>query len=362
VIHSPRKTSSFGAALLAWDRTQKRALPWQGTHDPYAVWVSEIMLAQTRVATVIPYYKKFLTSFPDLHSLAASRVERVLKVWEGLGYYARARNLHKAAQMVLSDFGGRFPRRAADWETLPGVGRYTAAAIAAFAFQEETPALDANVRRILSRVFLFRGVPTSPRAESKLGNLYLHTRGTRRPGIFLQALMDLGQTICLPRDPHCGDCPVAKYCQAQARGWQNKLPRRTPSRRLPHYQVAAAVIERQGKVLLAKRRPEALLGGMWEFPGGKRERGETLPACLQRELREELGVRVSVCERLMKIPHAFSHFRITLHVFRCNSLRGHPRPLEAADVRWIRIADLEQYPMGKADRIAASWLTKERKK
>jgi A/G-specific adenine glycosylase len=328
-------------------------LPWQGTRNPYAIWISEIMLAQTRVRAVIPYYHSFVKEFPNVRALARATADQVLKAWEGLGYYARARHLHAAAKIIVGERNGRFPRRALDWQTLPGIGRYTAAAIAAFAFEDPAPALDTNVRRILARVYCYRRPLTGVRTEQDLAERYAHAIGKAAPSDFLQAMMDLGQTVCLPADPHCEECPLASCCLARKAGWQKRLPVRPLAKRIPHFQVAAAVIQRNGRVLLAKRKADALLGGMWEFPGGKRKRGETLSACLLRELREELGVHVRVRERLWKIPHAFSHFRITLHVFRCDSLRGTPRPLDAAGICWVRIADLSKFPMGKADRTAS---------
>jgi A/G-specific adenine glycosylase len=316
------------------------------------------MLAQTRVTTVIPYYKKFLKLFPDVSTLASSKLQRVLKAWEGLGYYARARNVHKSAQRIIREMGGQFPCDSEAWKKLPGVGGYCAAAIASFASEDPTPALDANVRRILARVYLVRQQITGARADSMLSNRFREARGNAKPSLFLQALMDLGQTICLPKDPKCEACPAIANCLAYARGWQNRLPLRKPIVAVPHFQVTAAVIRRKEMVLLAKRKADALLGGMWEFPGGKRERGETLPSCLKRELMEELGVHVRVKEELFVVPHAFSHFRITLHVYSCDSMRGKPKPLDAAEVRWVRIADLGKYPMGKADRVVASRLSR----
>jgi A/G-specific adenine glycosylase len=345
--------------LIHWQRKQTRTLPWSGVRDPYAIWVSEIMLAQTRVASVIPYYQAFMRRFPDVRALAKARVERVLKVWEGLGYYRRARDLHAAARIIINERKGEFPRDYEGWAKLPGVGKYTAAAITAFAFDEAAPALDANVRRILARLFFIRRPIAGAKAEAKLGMRYTQARGSMRPANFLQAMMDLGQTVCLPRDPLCGDCPLAVQCLAKQRGWQNRIPAKKATRVIPHYQVTAAVIQRGRQVLLAQRKRDALLGGMWEFPGGKQEPGETLPSCLQRELTEEMGVHVRVRDLLMNVPHAFTHFRITLHVYACDGLRGTPKPLDAAAVRWVRISDLTKYPMGKTDRVVANYLVEK---
>ena len=345
--------ASVAAKLIAWSRRRARALPWRETHDPYRIWISEIMLQQTRVETVIPYYRRFVKRFPTLQALSRSPLPTVLKSWEGLGYYSRARNLHRAAAQIRAENGGRLPRDAAGWEKLPGVGRYTAAAIASVAFDEPAAALDANARRILARVYAYRRGIQDRRAQKELAGLFHKTRGASPPGAFFQAVMDLGQTLCTPRRPRCTECPIAQKCESNKRGIQERLPVRVKAAPIPHYDVAAAVIPRAEKVLLARRPEGKMLGGLWEFPGGKRERGERLPACLRRELREELGVSVRVREKILAVKHAFSHFRITLHVFRCDSLRGDPKPIGAAAVRWVRVRDLADYPMGRADRIVA---------
>lgn len=339
--------------LIAWSRRRARALPWRRTRNPYRIWVSEIMLQQTRVETVIPYYRRFLEEFPTAKRLSRSKLQSVLKIWEGLGYYSRARNLHRAAAKILDDRGGRLPRNAAEWEELPGVGRYTAAAIASIAYDEPVAALDANARRILTRVYAYRRRIGDVRSHKDLADLYHKARGTAVPGAFFQALMDLGQLVCAPQQPLCAKCPIAKYCVSKRLGIQTRLPLHAEPASIPHFDVTAAVILRAGKVLIARRPEDKLLGGMWEFPGGKRERGESLPECLRRELKEELGVSVRVREKILAVQHAFSHFRITLHVFRCDSIRGAPKPIGAAEVRWVRTRDLADFPMGKADRIVA---------
>ena len=358
--------------LIAWSRRGARALPWRGVRGPapsragktagapepggagpYRIWVSEIMLQQTRVETVIPYYRRFLKKFPTLRALSRAKPQSVLKAWEGLGYYSRALNLHRAAVKIQKESGGRLPRSALEWEALPGVGRYTAAAIVSLAYGEPAAALDANARRILARVYAYRRPISDARSQEDLAVLYHRARGGAAPGAFFQALMDLGQQVCLPRRPLCGECPVSGSCISFKRGFQNRLPVRSKRVLIPHLDVTAAVILRAGKVLIAKRPEGKLLGGMWEFPGGKVERGETLPACLRRELIEELGVTVRVREKILTVKHAFSHFRITLHAFHCGSPRGKPKPIGAAEVRWVRMRDLAAYPMGRADRIVA---------
>jgi A/G-specific adenine glycosylase len=346
----------LGVKLIRWSSRRNRNLPWGRGRDPYRIWISEIMLQQTRVETVIPYYQSFVNTFPHVRDLAQADLQSILKCWEGLGYYSRARNLHRAAKQIVAEHSGRFPRNAAEWEQLAGVGRYTAAAIASLARGERAVALDANARRILARIFAYRRKVRDARAERDLAERFRCARGASAPGPFFQALMDLGQLVCLPRRPLCAECPVSFNCEARKRGIQNRLPVREKRAPIPHIDVAAAVILRSNRVLLARRPVGKILGGMWEFPGGKQERDETLPHCLRRELREELGVKVRVGAKFATVDHAFTHFRITLHVFACNPMRGNPQPIGAAAVRWVRIKNLTDFPMGKADRIVAGLL------
>jgi A/G-specific adenine glycosylase len=322
--------------------------------DSYRIWISEIMLQQTRAETVIPYYRRFLRRFPTVRKLASARENSVLRVWEGLGYYTRARNLHRAAAILAKRRA--FPRKSTEWGDLPGVGRYAAAAIGSLAWDEPAVALDANVRRILARYHGYRRSVRDSRADSELAGYFLNNRGAARPGIFLQALMDLGQQVCLPRRPVCPACPVAAGCMARLRGWQERLPVRAARVPVPFADVTAAVLRRGGAVLLTRRPAGKALAGMWEFPGGKRERGETLESCLRRELREELGIRIRVGRKIAAVDHAFSHLRIRLHAYESILLGGKPQPIGVSAIRWVPITRLREYPMGKADRRIARLL------
>jgi A/G-specific adenine glycosylase len=353
---SPAGKSPIGTRLIRWSRRRNRDLPWGDARDPYRIWISEIMLQQTRVETVIPYYRRFIKRFPTLKDLAHARLQTVLKVWEGLGYYSRARNLLRGAKQLVAGSGNRFPRTAAEWEKLPGIGRYTAAAISSLAFDEPAVALDANARRILARLFVYRRGIRDARAQRDLAGLFQGMRNASAPGAFLQAMMDLGQLVCLPGRPLCAECPISAGCKSKKLHLQERLPVSAKAVRIPHLDVTAAMILRAGKVLLARRPEGKILGGMWEFPGGKRKRGESLPECLRRELMEELGVKVHVREKLLAVEHAFSHFRITLFVFHCDGLRGRPKAIGASDLRWVRVHNLRRYPMGRADRLAAEHL------
>jgi A/G-specific adenine glycosylase len=316
------------------------------------------MLQQTRVETVIPYYERWMRRFPTLDALARASLQDVLSVWEGLGYYSRARNFHLAAQVVLAEHDGQVPCDVDALRKLPGVGRYTAAAIASLACGADEATLDSNIRRVLSRVFDVRQPARSAGSERRLWELASAHLPLGKAGEYNQALMDLGATLCTPRQPKCPACPLHEMCAAYALGVQEQCPVKAPRRALPHHTVTAAVLRRDERVLIARRPEKGLLGGLWEFPGGKQQDGEDLPACLRRELGEELGVEVAVDAPLGVYQHAYTHFRVTLHAFECVLVGGEPRPLEASELRWVAPYELPDYPMGKIDRQIALQIMK----
>ena len=343
--------SDFTADLLHWYDEAAADLPWRRTKDPYHVWLSEIMLQQTQVATVIPYFERFLVAFPTVQALAQAPLDDVLKLWEGLGYYSRARNLHRAAQMIAGDLDGVFPQTADGLQNLPGVGRYTAGAIASIAFNQVAPVLDGNVIRVFARLADLEADVTQADTRAQLWQIAERLVPMTRPGDYNQALMELGRTICKPRNPLCGECPVQAHCLAYAHGTQDERPVKTARAATPHYDVAAGVIwNDEGKLLIAQRPLDGLLGGLWEFPGGKQEAGETLPECLQRELQEELAITVDVGELFTVVRHGFTHFKITLHAFTCRYASGPPQTIGVRDFAWVTPDELAQYSFGKADR------------
>ncbi len=336
--------------LLSWFAREQRDLPWRRTRDPYRIWVAEVMLAQTQVATALPYYERFLSRFPDVQALAASPLAGVLKAWEGLGYYARARNLHRAAREIVAHHGGRIPSDPVLVRALPGVGEYTAGALLSIAFGHDEPALDGNVRRVLSRLFHVVGAPGASATLDILRSRARAILPKGAAGAFNQALMDLGATVCTPRRPRCPQCPLGAHCEARRLGDQEQLPARRRRTKLPHYQVCAAVTWQGERVLIAQRPAEGLLGGLWEFPGGKQEPGESLAECLRREIREELGIEIEVLAPVVSVQHAYTHFRITLHAFHCRILGGEPHAVGVADWRWVRLDELDRYAFSAADR------------
>lgn len=349
----------FAPVLLDWYGKHARRLPWRDQPSPYRVWVSEIMLQQTRVETVLPYFKRWMQRFPTVEALASASEQSVLQAWEGLGYYSRARNLHRAARVITENLGGNIPSERAALEALPGIGRYTAGAIASIAFGKREAALDGNIRRVLARVFNVSIPARSTQGERVLWELAHEVLPETRAGDFLQAMMDLGSSICTPRSPACLICPIAGYCQARALGVQEQRPVLEARPVTPYYTVTAAVIQRGGRVLIAKRPASGLLGGLWEFPGGKLEEGETLPEGLRREISEELGAVVLVGEPFGVYNHAYTHFKVTLHAFCCELAEGEPRALHASEIQWAALEELSQYPMGKIDRQIAARLQRE---
>lgn len=341
----------FTPALLAWYDAHAAQLPWRESADPYRVWLSEIMLQQTQVETVMPYYMRFLVNYPDIFALAAAPLDDILKLWEGLGYYSRARNLHQTAIRIATDYGGKFPETVEGLLQLSGVGRYTAGAIASIAFGQAAPLLDGNVIRVFARLTDLADDVTQNTVQAKLWQLADEWLPLERVGDYNQALMELGRTVCKPRQPLCGECPIQAYCAAFANGTQAERPVKKKKAQTPHYDVAAGIIANdKGQLLIAQRPLEGLLGGLWEFPGGKQEIGETLPECLRRELREELAIEVEVGELFVKVRHAFTHFKITLHAFECRYVGGEPQTLGVLAWAWVVPEALDRYSFGKADR------------
>lgn len=310
------------------------------------------MLQQTRVDTVVPYFRRFLRRFPTIGALAKADGETVLKLWEGLGYYTRARNLHRIARTVVIDRKGRFPNTAAEWAVLPGIGPYTAAALASLIDGEDIAVVDGNVTRVLCRLFARIRRPISAEARRDLAETAQALLPNGRAGLFNEAMMELGALGCTPRQPACPTCPFHKVCRARLAGDPGAYPRPAPVKRIPELEVGAAVIRNlRGQVLIARRREQGMLGGLWEFPGGKRESHETIQECIRRELTEEMGVELEVGEHLTTVRHSYSHFRIRLVTHGARIIRGRPRCLHCAGFAWVKPDAFDDYPFSRADRM-----------
>lgn len=347
-----RKQLALRERLLAWYHANRRDLPWRHSRDPYAIWISESMLQQTRVETVIPYYQRFLARFPDVQALADAPLDDVLGEWAGLGYYSRARNLHAAAHRLVERHGGEVPDDPQALRALPGVGRYTAGAVASIAFDRPEPVVDGNVTRVLARLYGLRENVTRPATLRRLWELAGELARGPQPGDLNQALMELGATLCTPRAPQCPRCPLRRRCEARREGDPEALPvKARPARRRP---LAAVVgwVPRRGRVLAVKRPRGGLLGGLWDLPGGEVVDGESAPEALQRCLLEGVGLRVDSLEPLGAIQQAFTHRDLTLQVFRCGSPSGRVR-LRGFDAhRWLAPTALRRLPQGRATREA----------
>ncbi|MBL0061746.1 MAG: A/G-specific adenine glycosylase [bacterium] len=348
--------------LVSWFESNKREMPWRNTRDPYRIWVSEILLQQTQVATVEPYYNRFVKTFPNVEALAKAPLDKVLKVWEGCGYYARARNLHKAAKQIVA-MGGKLPQSSHELRKLAGIGPYTSAAIASIAFGEAVQVLDGNVERVIARVTCEEGFITEKSVHSKLkatAEVWMQAavKAELSPGALNESLMELGATVCKPREALCSDCPLKKVCVARkTRDDVTELPRKPVMQTTPHYDIGAAIVRKNGRILITKRPEKGLLGGLWEFPGGKKERGETLEECVRREMREELDIQVEVGTQIASVKHAYTHFKITLHCFECKHVGGEVKLLHVTDAKWVRPSELRNYAFPKADRVVLDILT-----
>lgn len=329
--------TDFADRLIAWHRRDGRHdLPWQGTRDPYRVWLSEIMLQQTQVDTVMPYYRRFLERFPDVASLAGAPADDVLALWSGLGYYARARNLHKAAQAVMSRFGGVFPRTADELETLPGIGRSTAAAIACFCFDERVAILDGNVKRVLCRHFGIEGFPGERKVELALWALAESLLPEKDIALYPQAQMDLGATVCTRGKPRCLHCPVNDSCVARREGRESELPEPRPRKAVPRRSCDLLLLEADGEVLLEQRPASGIWGGLY-----------SLPELVEGELPEEgalryLGLPLEGWQALAPVEHVFTHFRLAIQPWAL-SIEKRPPQLGEGRLCWVersRLGDI----------------------
>jgi A/G-specific adenine glycosylase len=352
LTRSPRAINDLRRDLLAWYRIHRRDLPWRRTQDPYRIWVSEVMLQQTQVATVIPYYERFLQRFPDLRALARADLQDVLKVWEGLGYYRRVHHLHRAACELTAAGGGRVPDRHKAFRRLPGVGDYIANAVMSIAFGQPRAVVDGNVKRVLARL---EGITTeinhagSHRVYQAAADDLLDRKD---PGTFNQALMELGALACTPRQPACPRCPWQAACFACQNRATADLPRRIAKAPIPEHAMAAGLLVHRGRLLVVRRPSTGLLSGLWEFPAGRRRKGESARRACRRILQETTGLQVRVAAENVRIRHAYTHFKIVLDLLRCRKRNGRVRLDGYQAFRWLRPEDLENLPFTGASKKA----------
>ena len=318
------------------------------------------MLQQTRVDQATPYYHRFLERFPDVFTLANADLQDLLLVWEGLGYYSRARNLHKAAKQIAGEFGGTMPETWDEITSLKGIGPYTAAAVLSIAYGKSHAVMDGNVMRVISRYFGIANDLRSTVTQKEIKAYADDLIDPANPGDFNQGLMELGATVCTPKNAKCFVCPLAAHCVAYRTAATDILPYKSPKKKVPHHNIGVGIIrDEAGRLLIALRPEEAMLGGLWEFPGGKQNDGETIQETVKREIAEELGVDVLVRDHFMDVKHAYSHFKITLQAWFCELVSGTPQPKSSQRIEWISVDQIHDFPFPKANRKITEALAKQ---
>ena len=351
----------FRKKLLSWFKVHQRKLPWRNTKNPYHTWVAEVMLQQTQVKKVLDYYQKFIDQFPDLHSLARANLQQILKAWEGMGYYARARNLQKAAQIIVAEKKGVIPKKYDDFKKLPGAGEYITAAVLSQAFNAPFAVVDGNVKRVISRLFLIDlpiNLSSSRAIFQEHADLLLDHQ---KPGDFNQAMMELGATICRPKNPQCVTCPISVFCKAFKTNQQNKYPVVIKSKPIPQFHITVGIIHRNGQFLITQRKINGLLGGMWEFPGGRVKQGENVAHVCKRRIKERINLDVEIDGFLTRIDHAYTHFKIIVDAFECRFDAGTILLNGPLDYRWISASEIDNFPFHAAHHKIISLLKEKAK-
>ncbi len=346
-------------SLLTWYDTNQRQLPWRTNPSPYKTWISEMMLQQTQVATVIDYFNRFLTQFPTVNDLANANEQTVLKCWEGLGYYSRARNLHKAAKLIVTQHQSQLPQHYEELQTLPGIGPYCGAAITSIAFGHPVPVVDGNVLRVFTRFWGIFDDIRHQKVKTMLFHKLEHFIDGTNPANFNQAIMELGALICSPKSPQCNQCPLQSECFAFNNNKTADLPYKTKKAPTPHYTIGVGIIWKDNKVLIGKRKTNQMLGGLWEFPGGKQQNNEPITETIKREIKEETTLDVTINQPITIIKHAYSHFKITLHAYECTYQQGTPTPNSTDQLKWVTPNDLNAYPFPKANKTIVTAIIKK---
>jgi len=345
--------------LLDWFLHHQREMPWRSNPIPYWVWISEAMLQQTQVATVIPYFHRFIQRFPTVDSLAGADLQDILKMWEGLGYYSRARNLHRAAISIMTQFNGQIPDDYVTLQTLPGFGPYIAAAVVSIAFEKAVPVVDGNVLRVFSRYWAIADDISAGRTRSAIFSRLVPVIQHVRPSQFNQAIMELGALYCTPKSPACPKCPVRSGCEANATQQVDRFPVKAKKAAVPHFTIGVGVIWHGGRLLVTRRKEDQMLGGLWEFPGGKQLPGEGIVDTIRREITEELDISVTVGDPIQVVKHAYSHFKITMIAHHCTFDHGDIKLKSASAMKWVWPHELREFPFPKANTKIIDTLLKE---
>ena len=353
-LHLPhRALTSLRRRLLAWFDHHRRDLPWRNDRDPYRIWVSEVMLQQTQVTTVIPYFQRFLVAFPTLQDLARADEQDVLRLWEGLGYYRRARDLHRAARLVVANAEGRLLNDPDVWSELPGVGRYILGAVLSQAFDRRLPIVEANSKRVLCRLHGQSGDPASRNVNDWLWKSAEELLPRQRVGDFNQALMELGALLCTPVAPRCDECPLASVCAAKKDGKQESIPTKAAAPAIENVREVAVVVRKGQKVLLLLRPPTGRWANMWEFPHLSLDKEESHETAAGRVLRDLLGIKAAIGQELLTLRHSVTRFRISLLALEAKFQAGTVRTTYHKDARWLLPKELSSYPVSRPQRLLA---------
>jgi len=341
--------SDITKLLLEWYQKNKRDLPWRKVNDPYAIWVSEVMLQQTQVNTVIPYYTRFMSIFPNISALANADQDKVLKCWEGLGYYSRAINLHKSSQIVKNDYNGIVPSNPNHFKKMAGVGDYINAAVQSIAFSHPMAVVDGNVKRVLSRVYEMK----EPVNDVKFLKIYYkrveNLLDKNHPGDFNQAIMELGALVCKPRQVHCNKCPISQFCKAYLNSSVSLYPKKNNKAKIPTENWVAAIIQKEDLFLLTRRKNGGFLSGLWEFPGGKIEKKDSINESCHNYIQEKLNIKISIQNHLTQIKHTYTHFKQIMDVLLCNYLSGTVELNGPADYHWVKYSEIKHYALPKSN-------------
>ena len=335
----------IGIDLARWYKTQNYNFPWRKNNTPYSIWISEIMLQQTQVLTATPYFLAWMKKFPTVNSVAIADIDDLLKSWEGLGYYQRAHNILACAQSIMNQHNGFFPKQYEELIELKGIGDYTASAIMSIAYNKPYPAIDGNLKRVIARLY---GVNDLKNIIKKSKEHVSNLMTNQSPSIINQSLMDLGREICKPKKPKCTDCPVKKFCIAFNNQLIDKFSIKTKTKKIPAFDVSVGLIIKNNHILISKRKKNGLLGGLWELPGGKLMKNENFIDCLNREIEEELAIKIKIIKTIGTIKHQYSHFKINMRGFQCKIKSGTPKPLASDSIKWINFNEIKKYAFPKA--------------
>ena len=349
------QTNMIQNRLLSWYRKNKRLLPFRDRTEPYIIWLVEIMLQQTQVETVIPYFNKWIHQFPTLQNVAEAQLSELLKLWEGLGYYARCRNFHQAAIIIKRDHNGKIPEDWVTFRSLPGVGDYTAAAVLSIAYKLPYVVIDGNVKRVMARILGRKKL--SPRNMVMINNTLNNWIDKENPGDFNQAMMELGALLCKPKRPNCTVCPMQPNCRAAAAGYPERYPCKVKKVIRPHYITVGGLIWRKNRFYVQKRNVSSMLGGLWEFPGGKVRTNESLKTALKARIKEEFGITPIIQKKIGSVEHAYSHFSITFHGYHC---KENGKYLESkSEYQWITPREINMFAFPTANHKLFNLITEQ---